>query len=583
MRLFAALAALATLQGGAAPNPRSANPDPQSAVRNPQSQLVCIDVIPSDARGRIVDTLKAADFSLLDDGAPQPLESVRFIRPTADASRLVAIFLDEYHVSAAATLQVRTSIARFVEQDLRPQDLLVVMKPLDSLFAIRLTQDRTEALQAIESFEGRSGEYAPRNAYERNFMAGGPARLEQARTQVVLSAINALAVHFASFTEQRKTLIVVSEGMTQGERRRGMEFLPTVETIVRSAQDSNVSIYAVSPKAEAADNDALHGLAVETMGQVTTVNLEDGLTRALQDASGYYLLTYRVSRPDDGKFHAVQVQIKRAAMAVRARKGYFAPSPDAALRAALLAQMNAPKPVVPVEPAPHTSVLIRSWFGTSRGANGKTRVTFVWEPAARLTGERNRHTPTRVVLSALAPDNAVLFEGTVNATGPGQTDDGAVVPSRAVFEMAPGRLRLRMSIQDAAQQVLDTDVRSISIREMRGVCIGTPEILRARNAREFRALESEAAVPVASREFSRAERLLIRFSTYGASTGPLTVTARLLSRMGPMRTLDVTSVSNHHQIDLSLAGLATGEYVVELSATGGGGDAKDVVDFRVTT
>ena len=59
-------------------------------------------------------------------------------------------------------------------------------------------------------------------------------------------------------------------------------------------------------------------------------------------------------------------------------------------------------------------------------------------------------------------------------------------------------------------------MRELSVRDLRGeVAIGTPQVLRARNAREFRTLEAEAAVPVASREFSRTERLLIRFQAYG--------------------------------------------------------------------
>ena len=179
----------------------------------------------------------------------------------------------------------------------------------------------------------------------------------------------------------------------------------------------------------------------------------------------------------------------------------------------------------------------------------------------------------------------MLFEGAVNATGPALIDDPATAPSRAIFDVTPGRLRLRMSIQDVGQQVLDSDVRSITIRDMRsGVLIGTPEVLRARNAREFRALDTRQSVPVASREFSRAERLLVRFFTYPAEDSPLSVSARLLSRMGPMRDLPITTGDGGiNEIDLSLAGLAVGEYVVEVSASGTSGSAKDVVDFHVTT
>ena len=116
----------------------------------------------------------------------------------------------------------------------------------------------------------------------------------------------------------------------------------------------------------------------------------------------------------------------------------------------------------------------------SRGDDGKTRVTFVWEPAARVPGERVRHSARRLVLTALAADGSVLFEGAVAPTGPAALDEPGTTPVRAVFDVAPGRLRLRMTIQDVAAQEIDRDVRELSIRDLRGgVAIGTPEVLRA--------------------------------------------------------------------------------------------------------
>ena len=576
MRLLACVVAIASLQ---------ASLNPQSAIPNPQS--VVVDVIAADASGRVVCNLKPSDFELREDGTAQAIDEVRFVQASADRPRLVAVFLDEYHVSADATARVRESVQGFIDRELQPSDLLVVMKPLDSILAIRLTTDRAEARAAVESFEGRRGDYAARNSYERNFMAGIPARIESARTQVTLSAINALAVHFSSFADQRKSLIVVSESVGRLERHRGLEYLPTAETIVRSAQRANVSIYAINPGGQPVDSDVLPALARDTTGESIVADLDRGLRRAIGDATGYYLLTYHVTWPDDGKFHAVQVSVKRSGTRLRARSGYFARSPDDVLRAALLAKANEPPAPLPIEPAAHVSTLIRPWFGMARGADGKTRVTFVWEATGRTTVERIRRQPFQLVLTALAPDNSVLFEGVVRPTGPGVIDESPVAASRAVFDAPPGRVRLRMSIQDAAAQTLDSDVRSISIRDMRsGVSIGTPEILRARNAREFRALENDAAVPVASREFSRTERLMIRFRAYGPVDAPIAVTARLLSRMGPMRDLPVTAApgaSSVNWIDVPLAGLAVGEYMIEVSATSGTGQAKDLIDFRVTT
>jgi hypothetical protein len=233
--------------------------------------------------------------------------------------------------------------------------------------------------------------------------------------------------------------------------------------------------------------------------------------------------------------------------------------------------------------------LIRPWFGLSRGPAGKPRVTFVWEPAARIPGDRSvAKTPTKIGFTARSAEGAVLFDGLVAATGPATIDEPGATSARAVFDVSPGRLRLRMSIQDVTSRVLDVDIRDIAVRELKGdVVLGTPEVLRARNAREFRTLSAaDSAVPVASREFSRTERLLIRFPAYAPSGTQPTVSARLLSRTGqPMRDLTVEPGSGddgEHAIDLPLAGLAAGDYFVEVEAAIPSGETRDRVAFRVT-
>ena len=171
---------------------------PSDQASAPADRLVTIDLVATDARGRAVENLTAADFDLREEGAPIALESVRFVRVSAaapaprpiqtaadehqaaarDAARLFAIFLDEYHVQPGANAdRVRDALLRFVDRDLSPDDLIVVMKPLDSLIAIRSARDRDAARAAIESFGGRRGDYEPRNAYERDYIAATPARI----------------------------------------------------------------------------------------------------------------------------------------------------------------------------------------------------------------------------------------------------------------------------------------------------------------------------------------------------------------------------------------------------------------------
>jgi VWFA-related protein len=579
------------------------------ALATPEPTTVVIDAVVSDARGRAVDTLKLQDFELREDGAVSALDDVHFVR---DEPRIVAIYLDEYHVSSgAATDRVRAALTEFIDRDLGPNDLVVVMKPLDSLLKIDLTRDRASAREMVAAFEGRKGDYAARNDYERQFIAGTPPRIEAARTQVAWSAMQALAVHLGTVGTRRKTLIVVTEGLALADRRRGQETMPSFDSVVRAANRSNVAVYTVYPGSDSPvrpvsqtrqsdspvrltgqpgqpDVDLVGRLAEETDGQSIAGDLNAGLRRATVDAGGYYILTYRATHPSDGKFHGVQVRVKRTGTHVHARSGYFARSPDDVLRAAVLERLNAPKPDVPLEPAPHASTLIQPWFGWARGDDGKTRVTFVWEPAARVPGDRGKRLASQLVFTALATDGAVLYEGPVSPTGVGTIEEPGAVPSRAVFDAPPGRVKLRMTIQDVAAQVLDRDVRDIVVRDLKGdVALGTPQVLRARNAREMRTLDNQSAVPVVSREFSRAEQLLVRVPVYASPTRSPVVSARLLSRMGQaMRTLPVAPAASREgveNISLPLAGLAAGEYVIEVIATTPAGEAKDRVTFRVTS
>lgn len=599
----------------------AASQQPDAAAIPPPDTLVRIDAFVVDARDRTLDNLKASDFELREDGALQSIEAVRFVRAdtaaqtgetltpiTSEAdeqreasragARLFAIYLDEYHVGPDAADRVREGLLQFIDRSLGPRDLLIVMKPLDSLFTIRLTNDRAAARQAVATFAGRKGDYTPKDAYERDYMAGTPALVDVMRMQVAASALNALAVRLGwASSDARKTLIVVSEGLSLVARRRGLN-LPTVDSVVQAANRSNVSIYTIDPdgdpaegvEGEDAGSAALRAMAAETDGLwvANAGALEDGLRRIAKDSSAYYLITYRSPKKADTKFHDIQLHVKRPGATVRTRRGYWALSADDLLRAETVALLKAPRPAKPLEPAPHVSGLIRPWFGVSRGGAGKTRVTFVWEPVLTVSGDRSRLLAARLTLTALGADGKPIFEGTVLPSGPAAADPGGVWSSRAVFEVPPGRVRIRMSIEDAGLQVIDSDVREILVRDLGApVVIGTPEILRARNARELRSLGADPhASPIASRVFSRTERLVIRVPAY-APVGRPVVTAVLMSRTGqPMRPLEVAAPSTpdgQNHIDLPLAGLAAGEYLIELTASSPAGRAKDLVNFRVTS
>jgi VWFA-related protein len=566
-----------------------------------------------------------------------------------DDVRLFGLFLDDYHVRQNASVTVREPITRFIENQMGPSDMIGIMHPLTPLDAVRMTRNHSAIVRAVQQFRGRKGDYKPENEMEEKYINYPAETVERIRNQVSLGAIKAMIVHMGGLKEGRKALILVSEGYSNilppqlrdpvasmpgfGNPQRGnsgagandlnedryaffasqdLEFY--MQGVYEVASQNNVAIYTVDPRGLApfeydidkavgpqtdskflsASLDTLRALALETDGRaiLNRNDLDVGMKQIMRDSSGYYLLGYTSTQAkNDGKFHPISVKVKRPGVQVRARKGYWAYSADDVVRATAPKKPGAPPAVeAALTTAASASTasrvrLVRTWLGTSRGENGKTKVTFVWEPIARAPGERQPaagESPARVLLTAIAPDGSPYFRGRV----PTDLPAGASSSSRVAFEVAPGKMQLRVAVEGTSSQVLDSEVREIAVPDLTAAqpLLSTPEVFRTRTLRDFQQQkEDPQAVPVATREFSRTERVFVRIAGYGPANVP--PKARLLNRAGQaINDLPVTPApgsSGLSQIELTLSGLAAGEYLVEISA-GDAPDVKELVAFRLT-
>jgi hypothetical protein len=281
------------------------------------------------------------------------------------------------------------------------------------------------------------------------------------------------------------------------------------------------------------------------------------------------------------------VRVKRRGVDVRARRGYWAMTPEDISRATNPTPEIA-KPVqtalASISPNLQAARYVRTWVGTERGAEGKTRVTIIWEP---LPGGARRDPPGRVSLIAADAQGKLLYRGRAPETAPATPPTGA---HRLVFEAPPGKVELRMTVEGTGSTgTLDTDIRSIDVPDLTRpeTSISTPRIFRARTVKEMQTMASDpAATPVATREFSRAERILIRFDAYGAGTETPEATATLLNRAG-QKMSDVpivpATLGGTHQIDLGLSSMPPGEYLVEITIKGSSGDVKELIPLRVVS
>jgi len=386
------------------------------------------------------------------------------------------------------------------------------------------------------------------------------------------------------------------------------------------ANRNNVSFYSLDPRGMAVNEfgieedvgpktdartlqvtqDTLRTLSEETDGRaiVNRNALDVGLKQIAEDASFYYLLGYNTQAPTDGKFHEIKVRVKRGGVEVRARKGYWAVTADDLAKAANPAPEVA-KPVQQALASIATSVqsgkYVRTWVGAERGDNGKTRMTFVWEPLAATPGT-SRETPCRVSLLAASEQGDLLFRGrtpdaALASTGAPQLPSAGAVttPQKLVFDVPPGKVELRLTVEGAgAGGTLDQEIRTVTVPDLTGpqVALSTPRVYHARTVPEFRTFASDPnAVPTATREFSRTQRLLIRFDTYGPGTEKPTPTAVLMNRAGQkMAEVPVAAATagTGYQIDMSLNSVPVGEYLIEITAKAPSGEVKELVPFRVT-
>jgi hypothetical protein len=198
-----------------------------------------------------------------------------------------------------------------------------------------------------------------------------------------------------------------------------------------------------------------------------------------------------------------------------------------------------------------------------------------------LPGQRIRESdqPARVALTAAGVGGTPYFRGKVPDAG-----------HRVTFEADPGTMQLHVSVEGTDSDVLDSETRDIAVPDLGSphTSLSTPQVYRARTVREMQQLKSDAeAVPTTGREFSRADRLLIKIAAYGPGSPPPTLSARLLSRAGQTMTalmvLQPDMPGGLSQIELPLSSLAAGDYILEIDAAGAGGDAQELVGFRVTS
>ena len=573
--------------------------DRQQPIFRVGANIVRVDVTVIDRQGNPVNSLTADDFEVEEDGVRQAIQTFKYVeasgqRPEGDDRslairsrydvemeaarddvRVVVIFWDEYYISRMdSAIRARRFLTSFVRVGgcaAGSRGDRATSTPPRTRFPF--TRSRTELVDQIRHLKGRRGVYTPpRNAAEEGHLAMG--NIERLRTEVTVSALESIAVRLGGLREARKAIVFVSEGPSG----LGRDWYSRLEELSRAANHANTAIYTVDPRGLAGHgaSDILAEIASNTDGRaILQSNAPERLLgQVFRHLSAYYLLGYEsTQRPQDGKFHRIEVRVPRRRVDVLARKGYWAPSTSDIERA----RESAAAAEAPTEVVKALGNLVAApvndgdlWIGTARGADGGGEVTLAW---ARRGGPPGAKGPEAAGLSivATAADGRTLFEGPAT--------EGVVT-----FAAPSGHLRVKALYHDASGERIGAKTLEVEVPDWSTAALGlsTPVVLRASgpSGRGTFGPSPYAGTGVPSNGSAAAPFRGVRY----AQPMPRSRRRNSCDRTGRVR-VELKAIPGSGQgkydVELPLAFAAPGDYLVKLSVTSGEEKIETLVPIRV--
>jgi VWFA-related protein len=324
---------------------------------------------------------------------------------------------------------------------------------------------------------------------------------------------------------------------------------------------------------------ALRTLASATDGTaiVNTNNIGPALTRVVADLSSYYLLGYYSTNTKlDGKFRSLSVKVKRPGIQVRARRGYLA---------ATAAEISSRAPAPPASASPAAAEA--EAFATVVGSLSR----FARELPLRLQAASGWTTGGAATIWVVGEIGAgeTWTGGDANLTllrnGSPITTARATVPSgsrsfkvalTATEPLSAGEYQVRVRARSAGGGEPLDQIASLVVG-------ASPDSSGAIVLRRGPATANKA-VATADLRFRRNERIGVE--TPASPQPPASM--RLLDRTGKALAVPVAVTarddgdgSSWQSGEITLAPLAPGDYVIEISAESRGESRRTLVPFRV--
>ena len=390
--------------------PETQKPTPEDLdVVKITTNLVQIDAVVTDKKGQRITDLRPDEIEMLEDGKSQKVTNFSYItldprrsevtpqaidknapppppvklRPE-QVRRTIALVVDDLGLSFESAYYVRSSLKKFVDQQVQPGDLVAIIRTAGGVGALQqFTSDKRQLYAAVEKVKwnplgrGGIGAFAPLGSEPTRSNddndQNSEADLNEFREDVFATGtLGALSYVVRGLRDLpgRKSIVLFSEGFrifNRNDPLANTRILYALRNLTDLANRAAVVIYAIDPRGlqtlglTAADStanltaqqveqqlsdrraafmDSQDGLSYlsDRTGGLTFKNNNDifgGLKKVIEDQEGYYLIGYR---PDDStfdrvngraRFHHISLKVKRAGKYnVRMRTGFYGVSDE---------------------------------------------------------------------------------------------------------------------------------------------------------------------------------------------------------------------------------------------------------------
>jgi VWFA-related protein len=263
-------------------------PAPVPGVIRINVNLVQVDAVVTDNKGKPVTDLKAEDFEVLQDGQVQkirnfefvsvdpstPSRSSRIVSSTAstanlpaptlhpeDVRRTIAIVIDDIALSFDGVMGVKNALKKWVDTQMRPGDVVSIVRTNAAVGAFQqFTNDKRILDSAIERIKFQPGRVGVESFTP--FMGADQAALlpddrgfpTELRSAYIIGSLNAIRYVMRGLRDLpgRKSLILFSEDLglpdvdSAANLRMGQE--ERMKSLADEANRASVVFYAIDPR-----------------------------------------------------------------------------------------------------------------------------------------------------------------------------------------------------------------------------------------------------------------------------------------------------------------------------------------------